>query len=93
MSGITIADIQAKIVSKFDEKYKGGMTKQRLERMFREADKDADGFITFPEFKSALEQNVNALSDDEAAFLFQVCFDGHVCARACSQPASRFAHI
>ena len=46
MSGITIADIQAKIVSKFDEKYKGGMTKQRLERMFREADKDADGFIT-----------------------------------------------
>ena len=40
--------------------------------MFREADKNGDGFITFPEFMTALEQNVNALSDDEASFLFQV---------------------
>lgn len=71
MSGVTIADIQAKIVAKFDEKYKGGMTKNRLERMFREADKNNDGFITLPEFVMALEQNANALSDDEASFLFQ----------------------
>ena len=42
-------------------------------RMFR-ADKNGDGFITFPEFMTALEQNVNALSYDEASFLFQVCF-------------------
>jgi hypothetical protein len=31
MSGVTIADIQNKVVAKFDEKYKGGMTKNRLE--------------------------------------------------------------
>lgn len=72
MSGVTIADIQKKISEKFDEKYKGGMTKTRLKKMFEDADKDHDGFITFPEFLTALETTCNALSNDEAAFLFQV---------------------
>ena len=40
--------------------------------MFREADKNSDGFVTLPEFMTALEQNANALSPDEASFLFQV---------------------
>jgi len=71
MAGVTIADIQAKIVAKFEQKHKGGMTKSKLNMMFNQVDKDKDGFITFPEFLTALEHDCNALTDNEASFLFQ----------------------
>lgn len=46
------------------------MTAQRLRKMFQDVDRDQDGFVTFQEFLTALEQTCNALSPDEANFLF-----------------------
>lgn len=65
----TIADIQAKILAKMENKFKGGATSQRLKRMLSDMDADKDGFVSFKEFNSALGEL--CLASDEAGFLFQ----------------------
>jgi hypothetical protein len=44
----TIADIQAKILAKMENKFKGGATKQRLQRMLSDVDSDKDGLCVRP---------------------------------------------
>ena len=71
MSGVTIADIQKKILEKVEQKYKGGVSKERLARIFNEKDKDKDGFVSQVEFIAALQEGGgNPVSDMEAEFLF-----------------------
>jgi len=44
----TIADIQAKILAKMENKFKGGATSQRLKRMLFDVDSDKDGLCVCP---------------------------------------------
>lgn len=66
----TIADIQGKFIAKLENKYKGGINKMRLNKVFAETDKDNDGFISLAEFKEAITLSGNALAETEAEFLF-----------------------
>ena len=67
----TIKDIQQKILDKIEQKYKGGVSRERLARIFGDQDKDSDGFVTLPQFKEALSQGGgNPISEAEAEFLF-----------------------
>lgn len=69
---LTVAQIQSKILEKVDQKYKGGVSKQRLDKGFRELDLDGDGFLRFNEFAEALSVHFgNPISGDESQFLFQ----------------------
>jgi len=67
----TIKSIQLKILEKVEQKYKGGVTKERLLRIFTDKDSNQDGFVTLVQFKEAIrEGGGNAISDAEAEFLF-----------------------
>ena len=70
MSGQSIASIQTKFLEKIEQKYKGGVSKERLIKIFGGKDTNEDGFITLVEFKRAISESGNALSDPEAEFLF-----------------------
>jgi len=66
----TIKDLQAKYLTKLESKTKGGITKRTLSKNLGEFDGDNDGFVSFNEFWRSLERAGNALSSQEAEFLF-----------------------
>ena len=70
-SEITIKQIVEKILEKMEQKYKGGVSKERLNRIFENKDANRDGFISVIQFKEALtEGGGNPISEKEASFLF-----------------------
>jgi len=77
MSGLTIADVQAKYLTKLAQKTKGGLTertvKKNLGEFVPETQTLPDGvtkMMDFPQFKRSLETAGNALTEQEAMFLF-----------------------
>ena len=70
-SGITTKQVMEKIIEKIEQKYKGGVSKERLTRIFENKDANRDGFISLIQFKEALtEGGGNPISEKEAIFLF-----------------------
>lgn len=63
---ITIADIQAKIIKKMEQKHKGSINNSLLTKIFG----NKEAFLTQSQFNMKLEQGANALSPDEERFLF-----------------------
>jgi len=85
---MTIAGIQDKLISKLEQKWKGGITKEKLRKMWTAVDADNDGFVSMDEFNKGLSFNGNALSDQEAFALF-IFYD----TMAESQPAQGAVEI
>ncbi len=76
-AGVTVADVQAKYLDKLAAKTKGALTERTVKKNLGEFVPDTqtldDGvtkIMDFPQFKRSLETAGNALTEQEAMFLF-----------------------